>query len=173
MLLTSPVEGPGSPVHADLPSLGPGDPIVSHLLRSCLSSDLQLLPPDCLWPFGLSTNSRPLHLKKRQRAPGPSSPCLVSRTRFLPACVHLPSRCPRTPTSSPLLRSPTTSPMTKVVLLGPDSPPGLSPYNPLPPRLPPQPGAQAPLPPPISLMPALTFPSHSTVPGEAQPARLT
>ena len=61
----------GPPVQADLPNLSPGNPSDSHLLRSCLISNLQPHPPDCLCPFGISTNSRSLHLgKKKKCAPG-------------------------------------------------------------------------------------------------------
>ena len=60
----------GPPVQADLPNLSPGNPSNSHLLRSCLISNLQSHPPDCLCPFDISTNSRSLYLGKKKCAPG-------------------------------------------------------------------------------------------------------
>lgn len=67
--LGSPLGAQGPPVQADLPNLSPGNPNDSHLLRSCLISNLQSHPPDCLCPFGISTNSRPLHLGGKKSVP--------------------------------------------------------------------------------------------------------
>lgn len=53
-LLLPPREGAGS----SYPSQPQESLIVSHSLRSCLTSNLQPLPPNCLCPFGISTNSR-------------------------------------------------------------------------------------------------------------------
>lgn len=67
------------PCPSQPPGLGPGKPTASHVLRSCLVSSHQPLPPGCLCPFGTSTNSSLSNLKRKNV---PLDPALPSRPPF-------------------------------------------------------------------------------------------
>lgn len=101
--LPPPVEGPGSLVQANLPILGPGDPLTSHLLTSNLqvSAPWPPTPRNRLCPSGFSTSSRSLHLKSKCVRPWTQLPLSCFQIQLLEASVHPPSRCPLSRTPSP------------------------------------------------------------------------